>query len=298
MTASEIPLQASPEHKIVVRLRKRGNNNKRIIILEKYDFIINEPAGEYHAKRNQFLSSHALADFRRCPEFFHKKETGEIQDEDRPAYVIGRAAHTLTLEGREKFDSEYTVGEPINEKTGKAYSKSTQAYQNWLEAQAKAVISPKDFDFIKRLQISVWLHNGAAELLQNGVAEGVVRASYCGTPCQIRMDFFNPQSGVIDLKTCDNLDYFESDARRYQYIHQAAFYRAVLREGSGKSYPFHLVAVEKQQPFRCGIWRISDDALDHAESENTAAIERLKRCRAENLWPTGYEEPRLLSFNR
>ncbi|MDD5698885.1 MAG: PD-(D/E)XK nuclease-like domain-containing protein [Victivallaceae bacterium] len=266
--------------------------------MEKYDFIITEPAEEYHAKRDRFLSSHALVDFRKCPEFFHKKETGAIIDEDRPAYVIGRATHTLTLEGMDKFNAEYTVGEPINEKTGKAYGKNTQAYQSWLEAQDKPVISPRDFDFIKRLQIAVHLHNGAAKLLQDGVAEGVVRTEYRGVPCQIRMDFFNSESGIIDLKTCDNLDYFEFDARRFQYLHQAAFYRAVLREASGTAYPFHLIAVEKQEPFRCGVWRISDDALASAESENAAAIERLKHCRAEKLWPTGYEETRLLSFNR
>jgi hypothetical protein len=271
---------------------------QRTIILENYNFIISEPAEEYHAKRSKFLSSHALADFRRCPEFFHKKETGAIIDEDRPAYVIGRATHTLTLEGIEKFNAEYTVGEPVNPNTGKPYGKNTQAYQSWLETQDKPVISSGDFDFIKRLQIAVWLHNGAAELLQDGVAEGVVRTKYRGTPCQIRMDFFNPEFGIIDLKTCDNLDYFEFDARRFQYLHQAAFYRAVLREVSGTAYPFHLIAIEKQEPFRCGVWLISDDALSFAESENAAAIERLKLCRAENLWPTGYEETRLLSFNR
>jgi hypothetical protein len=271
---------------------------KRKIKLQKYDFIISEPAEEYHAKRDRFLSSHALADFRKCPELFHKKETGAIIDEDRPAYIIGRAAHTLTLEGVEKFNSEYTVGEPVNPNTGKAYGKNTQAYQSWIETQDKPVISPSDFDFIKRLQIAVWLHNGAAQLLQDGIAEGVVRTEYRGVPCQIRMDFFNENHGIIDLKTCDNLDYFESDARRFQYLHQAAFYSAVLREASGTAYPFHLIAVEKHEPFRCGVWLISDDALSYAESENAAAIERLKRCRAENLWPTGYEETRLLSFNR
>ena len=264
--------------------------------MEKYDFIITEPTEEYHAKRDKFLSSHALADFRRCPELFHKKETGQIIDEDRPAYVVGRATHTLTLEGLDKFHSEYTVDEPVNPNTGKAYGKNTQAYQSWLEAQDRPVISPGDFDFLKRLQVAVWLHNGAAELLQDGVAEGVVRTAYCGVPCQIRMDFFNVAHGIIDLKTCDNLDYFESDARRFQYIHQAAFYQAVLRKATGTGYPFHLIAVEKHEPFRCGVWRISEDALSTAEAENIAVIERLKRCRAEDLWPTGYEETRVLGF--
>ncbi|MFA6716498.1 MAG: hypothetical protein WCS27_14045 [Victivallaceae bacterium] len=48
--------------------------------MNKPDYIIIEPAEEYHAKRDRFLSSHALADFRNCPELFHKKETGDIAD--------------------------------------------------------------------------------------------------------------------------------------------------------------------------------------------------------------------------
>jgi voltage-gated potassium channel Kch len=264
--------------------------------MNKPDYIIIEPAEEYHAKRDRFLSSHALADFRKCPELFHKKESGEITDEDRPAYIIGRAAHSLILEGRDRFDAEYIVGEPVNPNTGKPYGKNTQAYQSWLEAQDKAVISPADFEFIRCLQTAVWLHNAAADLLQDGIAEGVVRDEYCGVPCQIRMDFFHEANGIIDLKTCDNLDYFEADARRFQYVYQAAFYRAVLREASGKNHPFHLIAVEKHEPFRCGVWIISDESLDLAEVENAAAIGRLQKCRAENLWPTGYEEPRILSI--
>jgi len=260
-----------------------------------FDSIIIEPAEEYHAKRKNYLSSHALVDFRKCPALYRKKETGEIDDEDKPAYVLGRAAHTLILEGIEKFDAEYSVGEPVNPQTGKAYGKNTQAYQAWLEAQAMPVIAPSDFDFIKRLQIAVWTHIEAGNLLQDGIAEGVIRTEYRSMPCQIRMDFFNERYGIIDLKTCDSLDYFEADARRYGYIHQAAFYRAVLRNVACKNHPFHFVAVEKHEPFRCGVWLVAEETLDFAETENAAAIERLKKCRTENLWPTGYEEIRIFA---
>jgi len=261
----------------------------------KPDFIIIEAAEEYHDKRDRFLSSHALADFRKCPALFRKKETGEIDDEDKPAYALGRAAHTLTLEGIGKFDAEYIVGEPVNPQTGKAYGKNTQAYQAWFDAQEMPVISPSDFAFIKRLQIAVWTHIAAGNFLQDGIAEGVVRVEYCGVPCQIRMDFFSQAHGIIDFKTCDNLDYFEADTRRYGYIHQAAFYRAVLKTVSGRNHPFHFIAVEKHEPFRCGVWRIDEIVLDFAEMENAAAIERLKKCRAEKCWPTGYEEIRIIT---
>ena len=124
-------------------------------------------------------------------------------------------------------------------------------------------------------------------------AEGVVRHDYRGVPSQTRMDWFDAHRGIADLKTCDNLDWFEADARRYGYAHQLAFYRAVLAEVISVTMPVFLIAVEKKEPFRCGVWRVNEDTLAQAQKENEAAIERLKRCVATDTWPSGYEEPRL-----
>ncbi len=49
--------------------------------------ILQEPAEIYHAKAREYLSSHQLGDFRRCPALYHKKKLGLVPDEDRPAYV-------------------------------------------------------------------------------------------------------------------------------------------------------------------------------------------------------------------
>ena len=144
-----------------------------------------------------------------------------------------------------------------------------------------------------KLQKSVWLNRAASELLAEGFAEGTVRRVYCGTPCQIRCDWMCP-SGLVDLKTCDNLDYFEGAARAYGYVHQMAFYRAILREATGETVPVHLIAVEKAEPLRCGVWRISEAVLGEAERQNEAAIARLLECRRADSWPTGYEDVRLL----
>lgn len=144
------------------------------------------------------------------------------------------------------------------------------------------------------MQIAVWLHGVAAELLTSGIAEGTVRSNYCGEPCQIRMDFFNEKFGIVDLKTCDELNWFESDFRRYGYAYQLAFYRAVLRERLGRNVPVYVIAVEKKEPFRCGVWRISDEALEFAKMGNRAAIGRLQECRRTANWPTGYEEVRII----
>ena len=62
----------------------------------------------------------------------------------------------------------------------------------------------------------------------------------------------------------------------------------------GTLVPVHLIAVEKKEPFRCGVWRVGDDTLAQAQRENEAAIRRLLVCRERDEWPTGFEEIRVL----
>jgi hypothetical protein len=66
-----------------------------------------------------------------------------------------------------------------------------------------------------------------------------------------------------------------------------AFYRAVLAQVIGVAMPVFFIAVEKKPPFRCGVWKVTDDTLAAAQRENEAAIERLNRCLAADDEPNG-----------
>ncbi|GAB6185742.1 PD-(D/E)XK nuclease-like domain-containing protein [Thermopirellula anaerolimosa] len=256
-------------------------------------FLIRESAEVYQAKASEYLTSHQLADFRRCPVLYRKKRLGLIEDEDRPAYLVGRALHTLVLEGRDAFEEQYAVGGPINPKTGEFYGSSTKAFAEWAAEQGKPVLTVQQHDLVQRMGEGVRGHGLARDLLSEGTPEGVVRAEYCQMPCQIRMDWFDPHRGIVDLKTCDDLDWFEADARRYGYVHQVAFYQAVLSQAISLYQPIFFIAVEKREPFRCGVWQVHQDILNLAQRENEAAIERLRRCMASDTWGTGYESLRL-----
>jgi hypothetical protein len=131
------------------------------------------------------------------------------------------------------------------------------------------------------------------ELLHAGVAEGVVRVEYMGIPCQARLDWVSPEHGLVDLKTCDDLTWFEPDARRFGYVFQLAFYRAMIQLVAGELLPVHLIAVEKKPPYRCGAWRVDPEVLGHAQRANEAAMKRLLACRRDDYWPTGYEDVRI-----
>ena len=75
-----------------------------------------------------------------------------------------------------------------------------------------------------------------------------------------------------------------------------AFYRALLELVSGSRSPVHIVAIEKREPYRCGVWRLGEDVLGIAQKENEEAMERLKRCAQADDWPTGYEEVRIFDY--
>ena len=255
-----------------------------------------EPADVYHAKAKEYLSSHQLIEFLQCPFLYQKRRAGLIEAREPTAFLIGRAAHTRILEGVEAYEKEYAVGGPVNPATGKPYGSTTKKFLEWQEVQQKPVLPFDKATLIDAMHSGVRQNPYANELLENGRAEGVVRAEYCGLPCQIRIDWTNPDFGIVDLKTCDNLTWFESDARRFSYQLQFAFYQSVLAQVVGERVPVYVIAVEKQEPYRCGVWQVNSDTLLHARAEIEAAIERLKVARQSDIWATGYEDLRILSL--
>ena len=272
------------------------------------NILMSEPAEAYHAKRDRYLSSHQLLDFMKSPWLHRKKTVGLIKDADSASYLVGRAAHVRILEGNEAYEASFALGGPINEKTGKPFGAGTKAFAEWAEAQGKPVLSQEQVEQVEQMAAGVGMNDEAVALLLFGRAEGVARAEYCGTPCQIRIDWLHPHRGIVDFKTCDDLTWFEADARRYGYHRQMAFYRAVLTQAMANKpadcvergdaaagpVPVHLIAVEKKEPFRCGVWRVSDETLAQAQRENEAAIRRWLACRESGEWPTGFEEIRVL----
>lgn len=259
-------------------------------------FLIREPADVYHAKSADHLTSHALNEFRRCPLLYRKREMGLVPERDTTAYVIGRAAHTLILEGRERYAREYAVGGPINPKTGQPFGSQTKAFAEWAAQQSKPVLSDTHAALVEQMAAAVGGNPLARDMLRDGVAEGVVRCRYREHPCQARIDWvsYDTRAGIVDLKTADDLDGFEFALRALGYVHQLAFYRTLAAVACGQVLPVHVVAAEKREPFRCGVWQIAPAVLDQAQAQNDEAMDELRRCRNSGNWFTRYEELRVV----
>ena len=250
----------------------------------------------YHRRSGEYMSSHQLKEFRRCPAFFFRQRMGLAPREDKSSFLVGRAAHCLIIEGRAEYDRRYMTGGPVNPKTGKHYGAETKAHAEWAAQQDRWVLSPDQAAQVERMAEAVSAHDVASRWFAGCVAEGVVRRTFCGVPCQIRIDCLHPNYGLVDLKTTADIDWFESDARKFGYLHQLAFYRDILADAAGMKpvdIPCRIVAVEKAEPFRCGAWLAAPATLDDCSLQNTAALEEFSRCDASGVWPTRYEEERV-----
>ncbi|MBT3279011.1 MAG: hypothetical protein HN909_05435 [Phycisphaerales bacterium] len=219
------------------------------------DWLMIEPEAGYHAKthRGEFLSSGLLKEALRGGRFAYQAKLtayGAGETFDSRAFRIGRLVHAATLEGYEAYERELVR---------QGYAGTTMTDQQLARMSAELVHAD-------RL---------AGSLLADGWAEGVVETTLHGLPCHARIDWFNPYAGIVDLKTTRSLDTFEADMIRYGYLHQLAFYRALVEVVIGIAVPCKIIAIEKSVYPRVKVYNIDPARIDAAAAENTRAIKEL-----------------------
>ena len=110
-------------------------------LMQVIESLVHEPAAEYHANAGEYLSSHLLAKFRESPLLYQRTLAGDVDEVDRPAYLVGQAAHALTLEGRAAFERQFAVGGPINPKTGQVFGSNTKGVPGLGRCTGKAGVN-------------------------------------------------------------------------------------------------------------------------------------------------------------
>ena len=270
---------------------------------EQNNWFIDLDEKTYHegaiSNGGDFMSSHNLATFRENPHELHLLAQGKLVKPESPALAFGRAVHCYTLEPSSQWEHRFLVSDgPINEKTGAPYGRSTLKFAQFAASTNKEIVATKDFECICAMAENVWNHPEAKQLLKKGEAECTLRLGeneYI-VPSQARIDWFNPEYGIVDLKTTsDSLKWFERVSRDFGYAYQMAWYRKLLEVRSGIRYPAYIIAVEKKAPYTVGVFKYSDDVLDEATTINEQALQEFKDCQLRSVYPTRFEETRLIS---
>jgi len=218
------------------------------------------------------LTAKLLLQFHHSP-WLYRKNADNLIDESPPD-MVNEAAHVRILRGlgvyREQFGLNGTY----------------------------PVLDPYQIDLVEQLSAGVAMNDDAVELLLYGRADIGLWTEYVGTMCHSHPDWVHPNKGIVDLRICDDLTWFAADARRQKMAHQWAFDQTVLAQvlDGNPRVPVYVIAVEKKEPFRCGAWRVGEDTLSLARTENEHALRRLLTCREQDNWPTGCEGLRTLEL--
>lgn len=261
--------------------------------------IVGESSEVYHA--TDAVSHSKLETFRKRPALYHRKHVLKvIEREESPAFAIGSALHCAVLESADyakRFavapvcDRRTTVG-----KTAWGAFVAENAGKEFLDAEQGALV--------QRMFQGVRANRTACELLENGRPELTWRGQPNTLPflTQCRTDWFNEAgctvSGgrpyVADVKTLDNKSgnlarEFAIAAKKWGYGRQAGFYVPLLQGCGVDVQDFFFIAVEKQEPFGCEVYRLSNDKLLLGLNQTETDLLNLAECVTSGVWPNGRE---------
>lgn len=209
------------------------------------------------------------------------------QDE-RPHFSLGRAAHHLLFLGRQGFDAEF-VTRPSKWKDWR-----TDAAKDWKAHQLRAgktIITDGELEQIAGMARSL----GAHPLVKAGILDGYVERSLIwkdeetGAWLKSRPDCIPNDSGdYADLKTTTSVE-TESLARSiatFGYPMQGALVGMGSRAVLGREMQtFTLVFVEAKPPHCVRVVTIKPDDIERGERQVRAATRSFAECCASGFWP-------------
>ncbi len=268
-----------------------------------------------HYHNSDGISNSGISLILDCPRRYAHKYLSTIEHIRTKPMEIGSAFHTLCLEPK-LFDEKYIVEPELlkpNFKKGlkkhigvEAFAKQKQALAEIeqtnkalmdgfaLQSLDKHVLSRKDFLMLEGMNesISRLPFMQAISKLENKIEHSLfwTDENY-NVQIKTRPDLFNDQF-ILDLKTTDSAK--EEDFKRsifnYGYHRQAAIALDGVKAVTGQEITnFVIVAIEKEAPYLCAAYRLTNDAIERGREEYTKGLSIYAQCLENNKWP-GYSE--------
>ncbi len=201
----------------------------------------------YSPKANrEFMSVSQFKDFMKCPAMAMAKLNGTYEEDFSKALLLGSyfdESLTGTPESQRKFLIE-------NEKD--IFKKSGGKYAEFVKAD-------ETVELVKAQPLMMRYLSGKHQVIMTGEIEGV--------PFKIKMDSFDPDEYICDLKYMASLrspNLFEPMIKYWGYDIQAACYQEIVRQNIGKKLPFIFDVATKETPAHLEVGEISQWNMDEA----------------------------------
>ena len=194
----------------------------------------------------EYFSTSQFKDFMKCPAMAMAKLRGEYSPEDGRALFLGSYVDEMltgTLRSQTKFVENNL--DKIYQKNGKLYADVAQANETIERIRQQ----PKMMHYL----------NGKHQVIMTGEIEGV--------PFKIKMDSYDPEEYITDLKYMASLrspNLFQPMIEYWGYDYQAAIYQEIVRQNIGKQLPFFFDVATKEKPARLALGQINQYNIDKA----------------------------------
>lgn len=236
------------------------------------------------------ISKHGLDLINRSP--LHYQSADPV---DSPALALGRAVHCAVLEPA-RFAVDYIASPRIDKRTKEGKS----VWEDFIrQTEGKTLLSPEDYEKVKRMGAAVRSHPAARLVLDRGNREITAywRDPRIGQRCRARPDYLNDEMTLVaDLKTCQSAApaVFSRAAHRYRYHVQAAWYSDGLKRLGCPVEHFVFVCVESTAPYAVACYALEEAAVELGRELYRRDLETYIKCERENRWPGYSEEIELL----
>ena len=210
----------------------------------------------------------------------HHRDEGNTASRD-----VLRAIHCLVLEGREKFEAEFSVFEG-GIRRGKAWAAHVEANPG------KTHLKANERDEVVTTAFAIHEHPACKPLFADGIGEVSITWTdeATGLPCKGRIDWLSPL-GIVDLKTVGTTD--ERDVARrvaaMRWHGQLAHYCEGLRANGFPELPAFIVAAEGKGPQDVAVFELDrgvpDGALLIGARLRRRLLDRLAECVTSGRWP-------------
>ena len=244
------------------------------------------------------VSNSYLGRLEKCP------ANALIQEGDTKAMRIGRALHSLVLEGSEGFNRDFAVAPIVNKRTNAGKAELI----DFAEAnKEKDTIDIEEEELIIAMDHAIRSHPLASSILSEGVVEQTIiwKDRETGILCKGRVDHLPPREKriAVDVKTTQDASPrgFLNSCVKYGYARQNSFYtdglneqftdnskmeNGVLTEGTDAPYDgFVFVVVEKTVPFRVEVYTLDDAFVERGRLKYKNLLKLHRKYSEEKNFP-------------
>ena len=216
----------------------------------------------YSQEANEaYFSVSQYKDFLKCPAMAIAKLRGEYEPDFGRALLLGSYVDEM-LTGTDESIKNFIV-----EHMPELFKKNGDRYADVLQADETIVRIRKQPLMMKYL-------SGQHQVIMTGEIEGV--------PFKIKMDSFNPEEYITDLKYMASLrspNLFEPMVKYWGYDAQAACYQEIVRQNIGKTLPFFFVVGTKEKPAHLAVGQMNQWNMDEALESVKKNIRRFQKIK-------------------